>query len=178
MFAKKSSHFCAQLCTLYYRGQVHMHMPTSCAFLNDFTLLPFSFQIYSCIKKKKKVVLIKSIKSLFMEACSCNKSLFLSLLNISVTRVWKRSKGKGDKHKSDVRDSACGSAQMLHTKMRPLTVDAVQANHGIFLSSFTWQREGRKWSLTWLWKPALMSLSCSLTFPWLWGRCSWCQSLS
>lgn len=141
MFAKKSSHFCVQLCTLYYRGQVHIHMPTSCAFLNDFTLLPFTFQ-YTFLFKKKKVVLIKIIQLLFMEECSCNKSLFLSLLNLSATRVWKRSKGKGDKHKSDVRDSACGSAQMLHTKMSPLTVDAVQANHGIFLSSFTWQREG------------------------------------
>lgn len=70
-----------------------------------------------------------------MEEHSCNKYLFLSWLNLSAIAVWERSKGRQDKHKNVICDLDCGSTQMLHTKMGPPVVSAVQAKSGIFLSS-------------------------------------------
>lgn len=49
--------------------------------------------------------------------------------------MWERSKGKEDEHKNVICDLDCGSAQMLHTKMGPPAVNAVQAKSGIFLPS-------------------------------------------
>lgn len=125
MFAENSSGVCAQLGTSADMG--HVHMLTSCVFLNACDFLPSEFQTHTWK--------IKSIQFLFMEEHSCNKYLFLSQLNLSAITVWQRSKGRQDKHKSVICDLDCGSTQMLHTKMGPSAVNAVQANSGTFLSS-------------------------------------------